>query len=104
MIVLFYFRQRFNTQKRKLSEQQRELAEQKVKQLAQEKQLVATQAVLDGETAERSRLARDLHDGLGGMLSVVKLNLKDMKPFAILEGGDMEHFGKALGMLDQSIN
>jgi len=104
LIVAFYFQQKNTAQKRKLSEQQRELAEQKVKQLEQEKQLVATQAVLDGETAERSRLARDLHDGLGGMLSVVKLNLKDMKPFAILEGGDMEHFGKALDMLDQSIN
>lgn len=30
---------------------------------------------LDSEIAERRRLARDLHDGLGGMLSVVKLNM-----------------------------
>jgi signal transduction histidine kinase len=97
VITLLFVRQRIINQKRKLSEQ-------KVKQLEQERQLVATQAVLDGETAERSRLARDLHDGLGGMLSVVKLNLKDMKQFAIIEGGDLEHFGNALNMLDQSIN
>lgn len=76
---------------------------QKVEQLEQEKQLIATQAILDGETIERSRLARDLHDGLGGMLSVVKLNLKEMKNYSILDGSDVDRFKNALGMLDQSI-
>ena len=90
IIGLLYFRQRLN--------------KQKVKQLEQEKQLVATQAILDGETAERSRLARDLHDGLGGMLSVVKLNLKDMQHYAVIDGPDVARFDKALGMLDQSID
>jgi len=93
---LLLFRQRLHKEKYKM-------AKQKVKQLEQEKQLIATQAVLDGETAERSRLARDLHDGLGGMLSVVKLNLKDMKQFAIMDSGDVQRFGNALEMLDQSI-
>src|SRR5690606_23806094 len=49
----------------------KELAEQKIIQLEQEKQLIATQAVLEGETTERSRLARDLHDGLGGLLTSI---------------------------------
>jgi len=95
MGVLF-FMHRLNKQKRKT-------AEQKVKQLEQEKLLIATQAVLDGETAERSRLSRDLHDGLGGMLSVVKLNLKNIKQYATMNGSDAECFGKAIEMLDQSI-
>ena len=45
---------------------------------AREKRLVAA-AIMEGETAERSRLARDMHDGLGGMLSAIKLNLFDIK-------------------------
>lgn len=81
----------------------KELAEQKVIQLEQEKQLVATQAILDGETAERTRLARDLHDGLGGMLSAVKLNLFDMKKDVVLETDDVTRFNKVLEMLDNSI-
>ena len=81
----------------------RKLSEQRVKQLEQEQQLIATQAVLDGEAAERSRLARDLHDGLGGMLSVVKLNLNGMNPRAVMDGDDVERYGKALEMLEQSI-
>ena len=81
----------------------KELAEQKVIQLMQEKQIVATQAVLEGETAERSRLARDLHDGLGGMLSAVKLNLYDMKQDVIVEAEDVLRFNKVMEMLDKSM-
>jgi signal transduction histidine kinase/Flp pilus assembly protein TadD len=84
--------------------QKKYLADQKVKQLEQEKQLIATQAVLDGETIERTRLARDLHDGLGGMLSAVKYNLNDMMKGVILENADVTCFNKALNMLDDSIS
>lgn len=102
-IGLLMVRYRMNLQKRKLAEQQREIAEQQVKQLEKEKQLVATQSVLDGETTERSRLARDLHDGLGGLLSVVKLNLSDIKGYSIMDNQDAGRFDKAMEMLDQSI-
>jgi len=97
VVGLLFYRHRLNVQKRRLAEQQ-------VKQLEQEKQLVATQAVLDGETAERTRLARDLHDGLGGMLSAIKLNMNEMKRGATLEAADVQLFDKALGMLDDSIH
>ncbi|MDR1171944.1 MAG: tetratricopeptide repeat protein [Bacteroidales bacterium] len=96
LIILLFVRHRLTVQKRKIAEQQ-------VKQLEQEKQLIAAQAILDGETAERVRLARDLHDGLGGMLSVIKLNLKDMKGYSILDNSDVNRYHKALDMLDQSI-
>ncbi|TZF86317.1 tetratricopeptide repeat protein (plasmid) [Pedobacter sp. BS3] len=38
-------------------------------------QEIATKAVFDGEQQERIRIARDLHDSIGQMLSVVKMNL-----------------------------
>jgi len=81
----------------------RKLAETRIKQLEQEKQLVATQAVLDGETRERARLARDLHDGLGSMLTGAKMSLLEMKKGAKLEYNDVERFDKALGLLDDSV-
>ncbi len=97
LILSLYFRQK-NIKSKK------QLAEQKIVQLEQEKQLVATQAVLEGETAERTRLARDLHDGLGGMLSAVKLNLFDMKKGgALLASEDVIQFNKVVDMLDSSI-
>ena len=89
VLAMLYFRQRLN--------------KQKIKQLEQEKQLIASQAIIDGEAAERTRLARDLHDGLGGMLSVVKLNLKDMSGFSMIENLDVGNFRRAVEMLDKSI-
>src|SRR5690606_29897922 len=88
----------------RLAVNKRKLAEEEAQRLEQEKQLVAVQATLDGEAAERSRLAKDLHDGLGSMLSLVKFNLPQMKgEAAVLDTIDVTRFQKALGMLDDSI-
>lgn len=88
----------------RLAVSRRKLAEEKAQRLEQEKQLVAVQATLDGESAERTRLAKDLHDGLGSMLSLVKFNLMQEKgESAVLEAVDVSRFQKALGMLDDSI-
>ncbi|MDR1810355.1 MAG: histidine kinase [Prevotella sp.] len=96
LLGILFYHHRLNLQKRRTAELQ-------IKQLEQEKQLIATQSVLDGEVAERTRMARDLHDGLGGMLSAVKLNLKNMKTGIILENAEVERFDKALSMLDGAI-
>lgn len=88
----------------RLALSRRKLAEEEAQRLEQEKQLVAVQATLDGETAERTRLAKDLHDGLGSMLSLVKFNLPQVKgEAAVLETIDVSRFQKAIGMLDDSI-
>jgi len=102
-LTAFFLLWRWTVQKRRVSEKQKQLAEQQLKQLEQEKQLVATQAVLDGETRERARLARDLHDGLGSILTGIKLNLLELKKGVRLEYADLEHYDNALGLLDRSV-
>lgn len=88
----------------RLAVNRRKLAEEEARRLEQEKQLVAVQATLDGEAAERTRLAKDLHDGLGSMLSLVKFNLPPVTgDAAVLETIDVSRFQKAIGMLDDSI-
>jgi signal transduction histidine kinase len=98
----FFFTRNLN-RKRQLVEKDAELKAQRISELETERQLTATQALLQGEEAERKRLARDLHDGLGGMLSVIKLNLTNMKGNAILPETDIPAFENALEMLDGSI-
>jgi signal transduction histidine kinase len=66
----------------------------KIKQFEQEKQLIASQSLLIGENQERLRLARDLHDGLGGTLSAVKLSIDMNNPKAT----------KSLELLNEAIN
>lgn len=55
---------------------QKELSyRQQLKEIEQEQELKLTQAMLKGEEHERQRVARDLHDGLGGMLAGIKIKL-----------------------------
>src|SRR5690606_2622409 len=50
-------------------------ARSKKRLAAQREKLNLFNAMLQGQERERSRIARDLHDGLGGMLAAVKLKL-----------------------------
>ncbi len=102
-LTTFFLLWRWSIQKRRLTEKQRQLAEQQVRQLEQEKQLVATQSLLDGETQERTRLARDLHDGLGSILAAAKYNLVDIKKVSALEEADKQCYNKAVSLLDDSM-
>lgn len=66
--LLFY---RNYTNKRKLLMTESLMAQQRISELEKEKQLIAVKAVLQGQEQERERLAKDLHDGLGSILSGV---------------------------------
>lgn len=75
----------------------------KIEELEKEKQLAAVEAVLKGEEQERSRLAKDLHDGLGGMLSGIKHSLNTMKGNLIMTPDNTQGFERSIDMLDSSI-
>lgn len=83
--------------------QRRRMAEQQIRQLEQEQELVVARSALDAEKAEREIIARDLHDGVGAMLSVVKNNMNIMKSVPDFENREAEYFNKALDGLDKSI-
>lgn len=83
---------------------QKELShQQELKDISQQQQLKLAAALLQGEERERKRLAGDLHDGLGGMLAGVKINLSRLSPMS-----QEEVFTKDLpviiGQLDRSVN
>jgi signal transduction histidine kinase len=103
-LAAFFFLWRWTVQKKRLAESQKELADRQIKQLEQEKQLIATQAVLDGEMQERIRLARDLHDSLGSILAAAKYNLVDIKQISTLGEKDVECYHKAVCLLDDSMS
>lgn len=79
------------------------IQQQKINELETEKQLTATEAVLRGEEQERSRLAKDLHDGLGGMLSGVKFSFNAMKQNLIMTPENAMAFERSIDQLDNSI-
>jgi len=83
--------------------QRQKLQQQRISELEKEKQLTATEAVLKGEEQERTRLAKDLHDGLGGMLSGIKYSLNTMKGNLIMTPENQQAFERSMDMLDSSI-
>lgn len=79
------------------------LQRQRIAELEKEKQLTATEAVLKGEEKERTRLAKDLHDGLGGMLSGIKYSFQTMKGNLVMTPDNLQAFERSMDMLDSSI-
>ncbi|KAA9333567.1 tetratricopeptide repeat-containing sensor histidine kinase [Adhaeribacter soli] len=62
MLVLYY------NYKRKIYDKQ-------LKTVQQEKEIQVLQALMQGEEKERTRIARDLHDGVAGMLAAAKMHM-----------------------------
>jgi signal transduction histidine kinase len=83
--------------------QKQKLQQQKLNELEKEKQLMATEAVLRGEDQERSRIAKDLHDGLGGMLSGIKYSFQNIKGSLVMTPDNQLAFERSMDMLDSSI-
>ncbi|RNL82907.1 hypothetical protein ED312_15970 [Sinomicrobium pectinilyticum] len=70
----FYYRK-----DRKLAMEKERNYQSRLGKLKQEQQLLSARAMLKGEEQERKRVARDLHDGLGGILAGVRMNLSEVE-------------------------
>lgn len=86
-----------------LVKQKEALQQQQIRELEKDRQLVAVDSMLKGQEEERSRLAKDLHDGLGGLLSGVKFSLRNMKDNLVMTPENMVVFERSLDMIDTSI-
>lgn len=71
LLFLFYFLK----QRTKSMKQREELYNLELEKERQNSKISTLTALLDGQELERARLARDLHDGLGGLLSGTKIQL-----------------------------
>ena len=71
LVIFFGLRSRMKANK-KIAAQESALQKQQILQLEQAAQLAALNAMLEGEEKERSRIAGDLHDSLGGLLAAAK--------------------------------
>ena len=90
-------------QRQKLSEKEKELQKQKIIELEKAHQMLAMQSIIQGQEEERSRLARDLHDGVGSLLSGVKLSMSSMKGNVFLSEENAHAFNNVIAQLDLSI-
>lgn len=71
--ILFVIIVRNKSIKQKMLVQEKALQQEKISTLEKEQQVISLQSMITGQETERSRVARDLHDGLGGLFSTVKM-------------------------------
>lgn len=76
-----------------LYQQRRKTYQQTIKALKREQDISLLKALMTGEEKERNRLARELHDGLGGMLAAAQMQISNA-------GG--ENMNKAAELVNQA--
>ncbi len=94
---------KYNVNIKKLALQKEVNHQQQIKEVQQQQQLELTQALLQGEERERKRIAGDLHDGLGGMLAGVKINLSRISS-TNTQSVFASDLPKVISQLDNSVN
>ncbi len=104
VLGILFFRIIDHKHKQVIALKQKEIREQTINELKIDHQLVASRAILKGEEQERGRLSRDLHDGLGGMLSGVKLTISSLKNNNSLPPEINEKIDHTLSQLNASIS
>lgn len=75
LLVVYYQKLQAQSQ---LNAQQEELNKQKVSTLLREQQLKLVKASVEAQDEERTRIARELHDSIGGNLAAIKLQMNNL--------------------------
>jgi signal transduction histidine kinase len=75
----------------------------KLQQIVFEQQQLAANAVIKAEEKERQRIAKDLHDGVGQMMSAAKMNLSAFENEIQFSNPDQKlSFERIIGLVDES--
>lgn len=98
--IIQFFRQRIKAA-RIIDLQRDKIDKQKIKDLENEVKISSMQSVIEGQELERERIAKDLHDSLGGLLSAVKLQFEKVRTDSHVKGTD---FDNAQNLLDTAVD
>jgi signal transduction histidine kinase len=89
--------------KHKMDEVEKVEAQQALRLAAERQEFERYKAMTEARETERTRIAKDLHDGIGGLLSGVKISLANMQSRLALKTDDQLVFARSLDMLDGSV-
>lgn len=101
-IIIRSYQQRLNTNQI-ITKQNEEINRQKINELESNRKIESISSMLQGQEVERERIARDLHDSLGGLLSTVKLHFDAIQAKNPDITGQKE-YTKAYNLLDAACN
>ena len=75
MLVLY----RNTKQKQIIAEKDKKIQQEEIRFLERQQQVVSLQSMINGQETERTRIAKDLHDGLGGLFSTIKMHFSTLQ-------------------------
>lgn len=108
IITLFYIRRNFIIKQRaarELMKKNNEISQQKIVDLIKAQEVSSINSYMEGQEKERARIAAELHDRLGSLLSAVKLHFSSIE--ANLDennsNSESDNFSFALDLLDNSV-
>ncbi len=78
LITILFFRNKLKFQ-HTIASQKEAIQQQEITELQQKNKLLALNSMIEGQEAERLRIANDLHDSLGGLLSTVKAHFSTIQ-------------------------
>ncbi|HMC96691.1 MAG TPA: sensor histidine kinase, partial [Flavobacteriales bacterium] len=104
LCIVAFLTYRNISHKRAIAEQQKRISEQRIEQVLTEQELRLVSATMEGQDKERQRVAKDLHDRVGSLLSGVKLQFSALEErMSKLVANGPEHFKKVLDLLDTAV-
>lgn len=106
VLTFIYFLIRFYNQRiastNIINEQKEEINKRKIKELEDNIKITSMQSVIEGQEIERERIAKELHDSLGGLLSTIKLQFDNSK-FNLDNNFNYTAFHRAHELLDTAV-
>lgn len=79
ILIILSLLYRNSRQKRLIATKENTLQQEQIKFLERQQQVVSLQSMVNGQETERTRIAKDLHDGLGGLFSTIKMFFSTLK-------------------------
>ncbi|WP_161634437.1 tetratricopeptide repeat-containing sensor histidine kinase [Aquimarina pacifica] len=103
-ILFFMFFRTYRLKKRnEIVLQNEKINQSKIEELLKNQELKSIHAMINGQEKERKRIAQDLHDRLGSMLSVVKIHYKSVEEdLEKLKTDSKSQYEKANQLLDEA--
>ncbi|RLD65242.1 MAG: hypothetical protein DRI84_07210 [Bacteroidetes bacterium] len=106
LIILFIIYRYFKMKQRadrELLLKNEQINQQKTLDLMKEQEVSTIKSYMEGQEKERSRIAGDLHDRLGSLLSTVKLHFSSLEQNIDQSEESIKSFEYALSLLDSSV-
>jgi signal transduction histidine kinase/Flp pilus assembly protein TadD len=101
-IIYRYFKMKQRADKEMMLKNE-QINQQKTLDLMKEQEVSTIKSYMEGQEKERSRIAADLHDRLGSLLSTVKLHFSSIEPNIEQTKESINSFDYALKLLDTSV-